>query len=104
MTVSQALVAEETLAAVPMARFRCLMDVGGGEGAFARAAGAAAAQLSLRPFDLPEVAMRATVRFAEQGFGARARAFGGDFIRDAFPAGRMRSRSCGPATTAPTRR
>ncbi len=87
MAASQALVAEETLAAYPLGSHRCLMDVGGGEGAFVAAAARHAPDLALRLFDLPAVATRARERFATLGLGDRAQAFGGDFLRDPLPQG-----------------
>jgi demethylspheroidene O-methyltransferase len=87
MAVSQTLVSEETLAALPLSRFRRLMDVGGGEGAFLAAAGRAAPHLELTLFDLPAVADRARARFAAEGLSPRARAVGGDFLRDPLPEG-----------------
>ena len=40
MAASQPLVAQEVLDAYPLARHRCLLDVGGGDGAFLAAAAA----------------------------------------------------------------
>ncbi len=91
MAASQALVAEETLAAYPLGSHRCLMDVGGGEGAFvAAAAGRARRRLALRLFDLPAVAARARERFAALGLAERAEAIAGDFLRDPLPERRRR--------------
>ncbi len=55
MAESQALVAEETLAAVSLRDVRHLMDIGGGTGAFLRAVRARAPGVKLSLFDLPEV-------------------------------------------------
>jgi demethylspheroidene O-methyltransferase len=87
MAASQALIAEDILDAYPVARHRCLMDVGGGEGAFLRAAAARAPSLSLQLFDLPPVAERAARRFAEAGLTPRAATLGGSFLDDPLPAG-----------------
>jgi demethylspheroidene O-methyltransferase len=87
MSTSQALIASEILDAYPLRGHRCLLDVGGGEGAFLLAAAARAPQLDLVLFDLPAVARRAEARFAANGLGRRARAFGGDFRGDALPHG-----------------
>ncbi|MFC5553572.1 methyltransferase [Methylobacterium iners] len=87
MAASQALIAEDILDAYPVARHRCLMDVGGGEGAFLRAAAARAPALSLQLFDLPPVAERAARRFAEAGLASRAAALGGSFLDDPLPTG-----------------
>jgi demethylspheroidene O-methyltransferase len=72
MADSQALVAEDTLAAVSLKGVACLMDVGGGTGAFLAAAGRRWPDLRLRLVDLPAVVPGATARFAAEGLGARA--------------------------------
>jgi demethylspheroidene O-methyltransferase len=80
MSASQPLVATEILDAYPLARHRCLMDVGGGEGTFVGAVAARAPHLQLRVFDLPAVAERARAKFEAQGLAARA-------LRDPLPRG-----------------
>jgi demethylspheroidene O-methyltransferase len=87
MTRSQPLVADQILDAYPLGRHRCLLDVGGGEGAFAAAAAARHSKLDVMVFDLPAVAARARQRFAAARLGARALAIGGDFACDALPVG-----------------
>lgn len=87
MAASQPMVAAEVLDAYDVARHRCLLDIGGGEGAFLCAAAARAPQLRLMLFDLPAVAARAGARFAAAGLAGRATAHGGDFTRDALPDG-----------------
>ena len=87
MSASQPLVAGEILRAYPIARHRCLLDVGGGEGTFLTAAARVAPSLRLVLFDLPAVAERARARFAAEGLGDRAVAVGGSFIADELPAG-----------------
>ena len=87
MSTSQALVAGDILDACPLADRACLMDVGGGEGTFLKAAGARHPALQLLLFDLPAVADRATEVFAQAGLAARAKTFGGDFAADALPQG-----------------
>ncbi len=87
MTLSQPLIAGEVFAAYPLHRHRCLLDVGGGEGAFVIAAAAHAPQLQLMLFDLPPVAERARARFVAAGIAQRASTFGGDFWSDALPRG-----------------
>lgn len=82
MADSQPLVAAEILAAYDFTRHRCLLDIGGGEGAFLEQAAARAPDLALRLFDLPPVAARAATRL-----GARVTAFGGDMRRDPLPVG-----------------
>jgi demethylspheroidene O-methyltransferase len=87
MAASQPLVAGEVLDAYDMRRHRCLLDIGGGDGSFLCAAAARAPDLRLMLFDLPAVAVRAEARFASAGLAGRAQAAGGDFARDALPAG-----------------
>ena len=86
MAASQVLVADETLRLAPFGRVRCVMDVGGGTGAFLCAAGARHPHLRLRLFDLPPVAAQAHARFAQAGLSARAEVVGGSF-RDNLPEG-----------------
>jgi demethylspheroidene O-methyltransferase len=87
MAATQPMVADDVLHACPLGGVRALLDVGGGEGAFALAAAASAPDLRVAVFDLPAVATRARARFAEAGMGARATAHGGDFLRDPLPEG-----------------
>ena len=87
MAASQPMVAEEVLAAFDFTRHRILLDVGGGEGAFLSAVGAATPGLRLMLFDLPPVAARGAARFAANGLASRAETFGGDFTTDALPQG-----------------
>jgi demethylspheroidene O-methyltransferase len=87
MSASQPLVADEILDAYPLARHRCLLDIGGGEGNFLAAAAARAPALQLMLFDLPAVARRAHLSLAAQGLGGRAQITGGDFLNDALPRG-----------------
>lgn len=87
MAATQPMVAAEILAAHDVRRHRVLLDLGGGDGAFLRAAAARAPGLGLWLADLPDVAEAAGARFAETGFGARARCFGLDIRRDALPHG-----------------
>jgi demethylspheroidene O-methyltransferase len=87
MSASQPLVSEQVLDAYPLARHRCLLDVGGGEGTFLSAVAQRAPQLDLMLFDLPAVADRARERLGEQGLAARTRVFGGSFFADPLPKG-----------------
>jgi demethylspheroidene O-methyltransferase len=87
MSASQPLVAEGVLDAYPLARHRCLLDVGGGQGRFLAAAARRAPGLKLMLFDLPGVVPVAREAFAAQALADRAQVFGGDFTRDALPAG-----------------
>ncbi|MBK5927931.1 SAM-dependent methyltransferase [Rhodobaculum claviforme] len=91
MEDSQGIVAEETLDAISLRGVRRLMDVGGGTGAFLRAAGRAAPEIALQLFDLPTVAEVARRRFAEEGFavgaGGRVTITPGSFRDDPLPRG-----------------
>ena len=87
MAASQPLVAHEVLAAYPLRRHRCLLDVGGGDGSFLQAALNATPGLQGMLFDLPAVAEQAQARFAAAGLAGRATTAGGDFIRDPLPSG-----------------
>lgn len=87
MAASQPLVAEQILDAYPLARHQCLLDVGGGEGAFLAQAAQRTPRLRLMLFDLPAVAARARARLAAQGLGDRAVVAGGDFLADPLPTG-----------------
>lgn len=87
MTASQPMVAEQVLDAVDLRGSRCLLDLGGGEGAFVQAVAAHAPHLQLVMFDLPAVADRARQRLAAQGLAARVQVHGGDFLRQPLPRG-----------------
>ncbi len=87
MAASNGMIADQLLAAYDITRHTRLLDVGGGEGAFLIAAAARAPRLRLTLFDLPAVAARAESRLAAAGLAGRAHAIGGDFFRDALPAG-----------------
>ena len=87
MAHSQALVAEDILDAYPIARHRCLLDVGGGEGDFIAAAAARAPSLGLILFDLPPVVERARSRLESIELTGRVETAAGDFLRDPLPQG-----------------
>lgn len=87
MTASQPMVIDEVLAAYPLRRHRCLLDVGGGEGRFVAAAAAAVPALRCRVFDLPPVAELARRRLAGLGLQARVQVHGGSFFDDPLPTG-----------------
>ena len=80
MARTQALVAEDTLDAVPLSGVRRLMDVGGGTGAFLRAVHRRHPRLELTLFDLPAVVAAADLP-------AGARIVPGSFRTDALPPG-----------------
>ncbi len=85
MAASQPLVADEVLDAYRVGRHRHLLDVGGGDGSFLRAAAARAPELRLTLFDLPAVAEIARARFAAAGLSGRAQAVGGSVFADPLP-------------------
>ncbi len=87
MAATQPMVAAQVLQACPLHRHRRLLDVGGGEGAFAELAAAAAPSLQVEVFDLPEVAQRARDRLARAGLAGRSRVWAGSFLNDALPPG-----------------
>jgi demethylspheroidene O-methyltransferase len=85
MSASQQLIADEVLAAYPLNKHRRLLDVGGGDGTFAAAAALRFPKLEVITFDLPAVAQRANARFRAANLGHRAKAVGGNFVRDRLP-------------------
>jgi len=87
MAASQPLVAEQVLAAYDFSRHRCLLDVGGGQGAFLSAVAKEHPSLRLMLFDLPAVAQRARQRFEAQGIASRVTCHGGSFFDDPLPTG-----------------
>lgn len=80
MAETQALVAEDTLDALPLRGISRLMDVGGGTGAFLRAVHARHPQIDLTLFDLPPVVAGARLP-------PRARVIPGSFLDGPLPAG-----------------
>ncbi len=87
MSSSQPMVAEQVLQAVDLRRFRCLLDVGGGEGTFAAAVADRAPALRLQVFDLPPVAALARQRLAQHGLSNRSEVHAGSFLDDPLPRG-----------------
>lgn len=81
MAASQRMVADQVIAAYPLARHRALLDVGGGHGAFVGAVAEAAPTLRLGVFDLPEVVA------AARALEPTIETHGGDFFRDPLPEG-----------------
>ena len=66
---------------------RCLLDIGGGDGAFVSAVAATAPKLRCVLFDLPAVADKASERFRREGLSSRAVAIGGSFLTGRLPEG-----------------
>ena len=87
MAASQALIADQVLAAYSLRNHRRLLDVGGGAGAFALAALSRESRLHASVFDLPPVSEQARARFDRLGLGERTGVFGGDFTSDSLPTG-----------------
>ena len=87
MSASQPFVVDEVLATYKFDQHTCMLDVGGGQGTFIGRMAAHCPQLKLQLFDLPQVAALAQKSFEEIGINDRARAFGGDFLRDPLPLG-----------------
>jgi len=87
MAASQPMIANEVLHAVSFGDRRCLLDVGGGDGAFLEAVAAKTPELRCILFDLPAVAAKAADRFAGSGLASRASAVGGSFLTDPLPQG-----------------
>jgi demethylspheroidene O-methyltransferase len=87
MAATQPMVAAQVLQACPVRRHRRLLDVGGGEGAFAEQAAAVAPSLQVEVFDLPAVAERARARLAGAGLAGRSRVWSGSFLHDPLPTG-----------------
>jgi len=87
MTESQALVTEDTLAAVNLRDAHRIMDVGGGTGAFLTEVGLAYPDLSLTLLDLPAVVPAARERFERAGLLNRAEIVPGSFRDRDLPDG-----------------
>jgi demethylspheroidene O-methyltransferase len=75
MAASQRMVAEQVTAVYDFSQHKMLLDVGGGEGIFVRAAQACAPRLEIALFDLPAVAARA----------GDIPTYGENFFEDALP-------------------
>lgn len=87
MAASQSFIAEDVLEAVSFEKFKCLLDVGGGAGAFLTAALTRHPRLDGVLFDLPAVAEMARARFDEANLGGRIRIESGDFYESVLPTG-----------------
>ncbi len=87
MAASQRMLVGEVLDAYDFSRHEALLDVGGGEGVFLRAAAERHPRLKLGLFDLPPVAERARAHFGPNSVADRIAVFGGDFFEDPLPQG-----------------
>lgn len=87
MSASQPMIAQQVVDCYPFHRHRCLLDIGGGDGAFFSVVARAAPRLRCVLFDLPAVADKASERFHCEGLSSRAVAIGGDFFNDRLPEG-----------------
>ncbi|MFN3609810.1 MAG: methyltransferase [Hyphomonas sp.] len=87
MAETQALVADEVIRVGRLGASHCLMDVGGGAGAFLERAGARYPRLSLRLADLPQVANYAQQRLSALPLAGRVEIFALDFLADPLPTG-----------------
>jgi demethylspheroidene O-methyltransferase len=87
MSASQTLIADEVIEAWPFASHGCLLDVGGGEGAFLTTAAVRAPNLRLMLYDLPAVAELARIRLGAVGLTDRVTVYSGDFFTQPLPCG-----------------
>lgn len=87
MSASQPMIAQQVLNAYSFQGHRCLLDVGGGDGAFLSAVMAQAPKLRCVLFDLPAVSDKASERFRTEGLSSRAVAIGGSFLSSRLPEG-----------------
>jgi demethylspheroidene O-methyltransferase len=87
MSASQPMIAQQILDAYSFQGHRCLLDVGGGDGAFLSAVAAQAPKLRCVLFDLPAVSDKASERFRSEGLSSRAVAIGGSFLTNRLPEG-----------------
>lgn len=87
MAASQPMVADQFLRAYDLRQHHKLLDIGGGEGAFARRVAAVAPHLRLVLFDLEPVAARARAALAAAGLEDRVEVHGGSFLLDPLPRG-----------------
>lgn len=87
MAVSQSFIAQDVLDAFSFADFNCLLDVGGGAGAFLTAVLTRHPRLQGVLFDLPAVAEIARTRFEAANLSGRVRIESGDFYESTLPSG-----------------
>ena len=87
MAASQPMVAGEVLQSYDLGQHRCLMDVGGGEGAFISIAAQSNEHLHFKLFDLQAVVDRARSRFEGESLTSRVEIHAGNFLQDKLPQG-----------------
>ncbi|MCY4238660.1 MAG: methyltransferase [Rhodospirillaceae bacterium] len=87
MAHSQTMISEEILDAISIRRFRRLADIGGGNGAFIRAARENSPATEFVLFDLPAVIDDARSRFEAADLGKTIHLTQGSFFDDDFPVG-----------------
>ncbi|MEL6990222.1 MAG: methyltransferase [Pseudomonadota bacterium] len=87
MARSQVLVAADTLQMTSLKGVSCLLDVGGGSGAFLSAALRKHKSLKAQWMDLPDVAPSARAHLGGEGLTARVELHPGSFREDALPRG-----------------
>ncbi len=87
MAATMPAIANEILDAVSFRRYKCLLDAGGGDGTFLRAAAARFAHLNLILFDLPGVTGVAKEQFDRGGLQSRVQIAEGDLKTGTLPAG-----------------
>jgi demethylspheroidene O-methyltransferase len=85
MAASQPMVADQVVHAWRFDRYKCMLDVGGGAGAFIAAVAKVAPALDFGLFDLPAVTAIGARQLGEQG--VKVNAHPGDFRNDAIPTG-----------------
>ncbi len=86
MAASQPMVAEQVIDAYRFDRHQCIMDVGGGHGAFLAEVAARHPRLAMKLFDLPAVVEGAKPKLAARGLSHVA-LHGGSFRDDPLPRG-----------------
>ncbi|MEL6373339.1 MAG: methyltransferase [Pseudomonadota bacterium] len=87
MAATQPLIAEDVIAAFDFSKHTRLLDIGGGDGTFARTVATATPGLHVGVADLPAVADLAAAAFEREGLAQRSATHGIDFHRDTLPDG-----------------
>jgi demethylspheroidene O-methyltransferase len=87
MQTSQRLVAKETLDTYSLARFKNILDLGGGTGAFLSEVDKRYPQMSRTLFDLPNVIKEAKSNASKDKYLADINFIGGSFLVDTIPLG-----------------